>query len=206
MPRATNPVLSELLTGPLPAVSIAVNLRAAIVADHLGELVDHGLGTERRLALTDDVEHLRLVFGVGDGESEGVRRSAARVNEADVAVLPLRRPLPYAKSDTRLNRLSRDEALKNYEPGTKSKWELYADLLPLLNSRAVDLLEHDRLLLQLTSLERRISRAGKDSIDHPPGSHDDISNAVAGALVTVYKLPGVKNLNRKIEYGAIGIV
>ena len=58
----------------------------------------------------------------------------------------------------------------NYEPSTKPKSELYADLLPLLNSRAVDLLEHDRLLLQLTSLERRTSRAGKDSIDHAPGS------------------------------------
>ena len=94
----------------------------------------------------------------------------------------------------------------NYEPGTKPKSELYADLLPLLNSRAVDLLEHDRLLLQLTSLERRTSRAGKDSIDHAPGSHDDITNAVAGALVTTYVQPGIKNFNRKIEYGALGII
>ena len=82
----------------------------------------------------------------------------------------------------------------------------YADLLPLLNSRAVHLLEHDRLLLQLTSLERRTSRAGKDSIDHAPGAHDDIANAVAGALVTTYVQPGIKNFNRRIEYGAIGIV
>jgi hypothetical protein len=33
------------------------------------------------------------------------------------------------------------------------------------------------------NLERRTSRAGKDSIDHPPGAHDDIANAAAGALV-----------------------
>ena len=94
----------------------------------------------------------------------------------------------------------------NYEPSAKPKSELYADLLPLLNSRAVDLLEHDRLLLQLTSLERRTSRAGKDSIDHAPGAHDDIANAVAGALVTTYVQPGIKNFNRKIEYGALGII
>jgi hypothetical protein len=34
---------------------------------------------------------------------------------------------------------------------------------------------------QLTGLERRTSRAGKDSIDHSPGTHDDLANAVAGA-------------------------
>jgi hypothetical protein len=33
------------------------------------------------------------------------------------------------------------------------------------------------------SLERRTSRGGKDSIDHPPGGHDDLANAAAGALV-----------------------
>src|SRR5262245_19821130 len=63
---------------------------------------------------------------------------------------------------------------------------------------SVDLLEHDRLVTQLTSLERRTSRGGRDSIDHAPGGHDDIANAVAGALVTVYKNPGVPNFNRPI--------
>jgi hypothetical protein len=32
------------------------------------------------------------------------------------------------------------------------------NLLPLINSRAVDLLEHARLVTQITSLERRTSR------------------------------------------------
>jgi len=32
-------------------------------------------------------------------------------------------------------------------------------------------------------LERRTSRAGKDSIDHVPGGHDDVANAAAGAAV-----------------------
>jgi hypothetical protein len=80
------------------------------------------------------------------------------------------------------------------------------DLLPLINIRTIDLLDHDRLVTQLMSLERRTSRSGRDSMDHAPGSHDDIANAVAGALVTAYKEPHVKNFNRKIEYRPVGIV
>jgi hypothetical protein len=92
-----------------------------------------------------------------------------------------------------------------YEPADKSKSEIYVDLLPLINSGAIDLLDHDRLTLQLTSLERRTSRAGKDSIDHAPGAHDDIANAVAGALVTAYKEPYSRNFNRPLprERGTI---
>ncbi len=32
-------------------------------------------------------------------------------------------------------------------------------------------------------LERRTSRAGRDTVDHGPGAHDDIANSVAGCLV-----------------------
>jgi hypothetical protein len=32
-------------------------------------------------------------------------------------------------------------------------------------------------------LERRTARGGKGSIDHSPGQHDDLANAVAGCLV-----------------------
>jgi hypothetical protein len=54
------------------------------------------------------------------------------------------------------------------------------DLLASINSRAVSLLDHGKLLRQLIALERRTARSGKDSIDHMPGSHDDVANAVAG--------------------------
>src|SRR5689334_24787753 len=43
----------------------------------------------------------------------------------------------------------------------------------LLNRGRVELLGSRRLLAQLVGLERRVSRAGRDSIDHAPGSHDD---------------------------------
>jgi hypothetical protein len=72
----------------------------------------------------------------------------------------------------------------NYEPAEKTKSQLYQDFLPLINSRAVDLLDNDKLVSQLVSLERRTARGGRDSIDHAPGAHDDLANAVAGALVT----------------------
>jgi hypothetical protein len=72
--------------------------------------------------------------------------------------------------------------------------------LPLINSKAIDLIENDRLVTQIASLERRTSRGGKDSIDHAPGAHDDLANAAAGALVTAFKEPGISNFNRKLVY------
>src|SRR5262249_39347374 len=66
------------------------------------------------------------------------------------------------------------------KPADQNKSELYLNLLPILNSRRVDLLDHPKLVNQLCSLERRTSRAGRDSIDHPPAAHDDLANAVAG--------------------------
>ena len=66
----------------------------------------------------------------------------------------------------------------------KAKSDIYHALLPSLNSRKVDLLDNSRLITQLCSLERHVGRGtGRDVIDHPRGMHDDVANAVAGALV-----------------------
>ena len=70
-----------------------------------------------------------------------------------------------------------------YEPSEKVKSDIYRDMLPLLNSRKCQLLDNRRLISQLHGLERRTARGGRDSIDHGPGAHDDIANAVAGAIV-----------------------
>lgn len=67
-----------------------------------------------------------------------------------------------------------------YEQSAKAKSELYQDLLALLNSRRVELLDHPKLISQIVSLERRTARSGRDSIDHPPNAHDDVANAAAG--------------------------
>jgi hypothetical protein len=79
-----------------------------------------------------------------------------------------------------------------YEPSVRSKSDIYRELLPALNSRRVELLEHPRLLAQLVGLERRTSRGGRESIDHMPGAHDDVANAAAGGLVSA--LEGSQNL------------
>ena len=70
-----------------------------------------------------------------------------------------------------------------FEQSARPKSDLYHDLLPLLNARRVELLDIPRLSAQLVGLERRTARSGRDSIDHSPGGHDDVANAVAGVLV-----------------------
>ncbi len=71
-----------------------------------------------------------------------------------------------------------------YSPSEKPKSMLYLDLLPGLNSGSVELPPDDRLVNQLIGLERRTSRAGRDSIDHPPGGSDDRANVIAGLCST----------------------
>jgi hypothetical protein len=69
-----------------------------------------------------------------------------------------------------------------YEVADKPKSDLYRDLLPVLNSHRVELLDVPRLASQLCALERRTARGGRDSIDHPPHAHDDVANCVAGVV------------------------
>ena len=68
-----------------------------------------------------------------------------------------------------------------YEPSSKTKSELYVDLLPLVNSARIQLLDISKCNNRLLGLERRTARGGKDLIDHASGRHDDLINAVAGA-------------------------
>jgi hypothetical protein len=72
-----------------------------------------------------------------------------------------------------------------YRAAERPKSDLYRELLPAVNARRVELLDLPRLVGQLVSLERRVGRGGRDSIDHPPGMHDDVANAVAGAVESV---------------------
>jgi hypothetical protein len=69
-----------------------------------------------------------------------------------------------------------------YLPAERPKSDIYRDLLPILNAHRAELLDVPRLATQLCGLERRTARGGRDSIDHRPGGHDDVANAVAGAV------------------------
>ncbi len=71
----------------------------------------------------------------------------------------------------------------SYRISEPTKGDIYRDTLPLLNSGKLELLDVPRLVTQLCGLERRTARGGRDSIDHGPGAHDDVANAVAGALL-----------------------
>jgi hypothetical protein len=64
------------------------------------------------------------------------------------------------------------------------KSQIYGAFLTLLNSGKVQLLHNARLVNQLCSLERRVSRSGnsRDTIDHPVNGKDDLANVCAGVL------------------------
>jgi len=70
-------------------------------------------------------------------------------------------------------------------PMTRS--EAYVQFLGLVNSGAVELPEHPRLLQQLSRLQRRPGAAGRESVDHPASGHDDLSNVVAAACVLLHQ-------------------
>lgn len=73
-----------------------------------------------------------------------------------------------------------------YVLSEKNRSELYLDMLPVVNSGRVELLDldhHAKARNQFANLERKVGRSGKDSVDHPPGSHDDVANAIAGVIV-----------------------
>ncbi len=70
----------------------------------------------------------------------------------------------------------------HYRHSDLTKSELYLESLPLFAQGCVDLLDYQPLLMELQQLERRTSRSGRDSVDHPPGGRDDHANACCGVL------------------------
>jgi hypothetical protein len=68
------------------------------------------------------------------------------------------------------------------EQSADPKSVLYGNFYAALNSGRVKLLDNQRLISQLTALERSTGSQGRDRIDHPPSGHDDVANACAGAL------------------------
>jgi len=79
----------------------------------------------------------------------------------------------------------RQEFMKHqiaYNPAPQVRSRLYLDLLPLVLSGRVELLDIRQLFSELRNLVRRPRSGGRDSVDHPPRGHDDLANAVAGAV------------------------
>jgi hypothetical protein len=77
----------------------------------------------------------------------------------------------------------------------KNKSEIYLEGLPFFSRGLVMLPEHRRLGRELRLLERHVSRAGRDRVDHGRNGSDDYCNVVFGCLHLVvqrpsYELPG----------------
>jgi hypothetical protein len=68
-----------------------------------------------------------------------------------------------------------------YEQCEQSKSELYLAAIPLMSSRRVELPTNDRMVKEFRRLERKRGRGGKDAIQDG-GRHDDVANAVVGAI------------------------
>lgn len=75
----------------------------------------------------------------------------------------------------------------SYEASDLDRSGLYLEFLAALNSGNVELPPDDMVARQLVALERRTSRSGKDTIDHPPNGSDDRANAVAGVVAMAKK-------------------
>ena len=71
-----------------------------------------------------------------------------------------------------------------YCPAERSKSDLYLDFLQLVNAGRAEFPDVPRLATQLSGSNAGLSRSGRDYIDHAPGRHDDVANAVSGAVVT----------------------
>jgi hypothetical protein len=74
------------------------------------------------------------------------------------------------------------ESGATYQSSEKSRSDLYLEGLPTFSRGLVSLPEHRRLGRELRLLERHVSRAGRDRVDHGRGGSDDYANAVFGAL------------------------
>ena len=62
------------------------------------------------------------------------------------------------------------------------KSALYLELIPVICSKNVELLDDETLIKQLCGLERHTHSGGKDKVDHAQGQKDDCANSVAGAV------------------------
>jgi hypothetical protein len=69
-------------------------------------------------------------------------------------------------------------------PSGMDRSALYMELLPVFHARKARLLDDERAVSQFAELERRPMSSGHDKVDHPnrTGHHDDLANAIAGAL------------------------
>jgi hypothetical protein len=90
-----------------------------------------------------------------------------------------------------------------YESCEKNKSDLYLNFEGFINTQQIELPNDKKLVNELTTLERRRGKAGKDFVDHPPRGSDDLANAVAGLCFEGMKKEGLlfPYLRCGVDYG-----
>lgn len=73
------------------------------------------------------------------------------------------------------------------EPNDQTASELLLELGALMRMGRVVLPKSDRLLLQLTQLERKVRSGGRDVVEAPAGGYDDLACALASAVIEAAK-------------------
>ena len=76
-----------------------------------------------------------------------------------------------------------------YKESKLNKNELYLDFQALVKMYKVSLVDNKKLSTQLQRLERRTRSGGNDTVDHPPGLHDDVANVAAGVCTLLELQP-----------------
>ncbi|WP_292441158.1 hypothetical protein [Methylophaga sp.] len=124
--------------------------------------------------------------------TERIRTNPAQVVEEYAGILYQYNGLKMVTGDRYAGEWVANEFKRNginYQYSEMNRSELYLEMLQMLNAGRVELPPDDRLIHQFQNLERRTSRSGRDTIDHPPGLHDDRANAAAGLAVTLAAKP-----------------
>jgi hypothetical protein len=90
-----------------------------------------------------------------------------------------------------------------YERVKRDHSATYIEAAVLFTSGRAKLVENARMVHQFSQLERRAVSSGRDRVSHPLGTHDDLANAVAGALVMVAvdRRPRQVQLERMLQDG-----
>ena len=78
--------------------------------------------------------------------------------------------------------------LGTYLEADKYAWELFLEALAPFNRGLVELPPDPALVREFKSLQRVAGRSGKESVEHPRGSRNDLANAVVGCLRLLNKV------------------
>ena len=194
---------------PIAAATEFLAAWRADVENYVSRIAIDGVTVPGRLELPPIIGQTYVAFTDPSGGSIDSFTLGIAHEESEIAVLDLireRRP-PFSPADVvdefvaTLRRYGLSEVVGDryagewtreafqargvtYVVSERSKSQIYAEALPLINSKRCELLGLPRLSGQLLGLERRVSRgSSKPNIDHAPGGHDDIANAACGALV-----------------------